>query len=96
MADRNSQESEETERQEDDAKAKPKQFGPTVLEKEKPSMRDYKSEEKKELGKTKMEYAEIAPEKQRPEQKPYKTPEQITDEDYKVAPTSADQDKTKE
>jgi len=42
------------------------------------------------------EDAEIAPEKQRPEQKPYKTPEQITDEDYKVAPTSADEDKTKE
>lgn len=96
MADRNSQESEKTERQEEDAKTKPRQFAPTELEKEKPSMRDYKSEEKTELGKTKMEYAEIAPEKQRPEQKSYKSPEQITDEDYKVAPTSADEDKTKE
>jgi len=96
MADRNSQESEINEGKEDDAKAKPKQFGPTVLEKEKPSMRDYKSEEKEEVGKTKIEYAEITPEKQRPEQKSYKSPEQITDEDYKVAPTSADQDKTKE
>ncbi len=27
------------------------------------------------------------------EKQPYKTPEQVTDEDYKVAPTSADKDK---
>jgi hemerythrin len=30
--------------------------------------------------------------KEKPKQ-PYKTPEQLTDEDYKVAPTSADKDR---
>lgn len=29
------------------------------------------------------------------EQQPYKTPEQVTDEDYKVAPTSADEEHLK-
>jgi len=28
------------------------------------------------------------------QKQPYKTPEQISDEDYKVAPTSADKDRT--
>jgi hypothetical protein len=39
------------------------------------------------------EILEAMKEKQK---QPYKTPEQVSDEDYKVAPTSADKEKTAE
>lgn len=76
---------------EKERKGKPRQFAPSVREGEKPSVQDYKSEDKNEVGRTKMEYTELArKEKPTAKEKSYKTPEQISDEDYKVAPTSAD------
>jgi hypothetical protein len=52
---------------------------------------DYKSEDRPALAKTKIDHAEVTSREEK-----YKTPEQVLDEDYKVAPTSADKEKVKE
>jgi len=38
-----------------------RQVAPPVREDEKPSVRDYKSEDKNEMAKTKIEYTEVTP-----------------------------------
>jgi hypothetical protein len=48
------------------------------------------SEDKPVPAKIKIEYAEVIPKEEN-----YKTAEQLSDEDYKVAPTSADEEKVK-
>jgi hypothetical protein len=67
---------------------------PEVGEEEKPSVIDYKSENRPALTKTKIDHAEITS-RQENLQKNYKTPEQVLDEDYKVAPTSTDKEKVR-
>ena len=63
-------------------------------EEEKPSVIDYKSENRPAPTKTKIDHAEVTS-RQENLQKNYKSPEQVLDEDYKVAPTSADKEKVR-
>jgi hypothetical protein len=58
-------------------------------------MQDYKSENRGELANTKNDYTEVTSKQEETIQEKYKTPEQVLDEDYKVAPTSADRQKVK-
>jgi hypothetical protein len=66
-----------------------------VREEKKPRVLDYKSEDRPAAAKPKTDRAEG---KSREEkiQESYKTPDQVLDEDYKVAPTSADKERVKE
>lgn len=66
-----------------------------VREEKKPTVLDYKSEDRSAAAKPKTDRAER---KSREEkiQESYKTPDQVLDEDYKVAPTSADKERVKE
>lgn len=66
-----------------------------LREEKKPTVLDYKSEDGPAVAKPKTDRAEG---KSREEkiQESYKTPDQVLDEDYKVAPTSADKEKVKE
>ena len=66
-----------------------------VREEKKPTVLDYKSEDGPVVAKPKADHPEG---KSREEkiQENYKTPDQVLDEDYKVAPTSADKEKVKE
>jgi hypothetical protein len=65
--------------------------GPWVRsEEEKPSVRDYKSEDRPASAKTKIDYTEVRSGEENIQEK-YKTPDQVLDEDYKAAPTSAEQ-----
>lgn len=66
-----------------------------VREEKKPTVLDYKSEDGPAVAKPKADHLEG---KSREEkiQENYKTPDQVLDEDYKVAPTSADKEKVKE
>ena len=66
-----------------------------VREEKKPTVLDYKSEDRPGAAKPKTDRAEG---KSREEkiQESYKTPDQVLDEDYKVAPTSADKERVKE
>jgi hypothetical protein len=59
------------------------------------SVRDYKSEDRPAPAKTKIDYTEVRSEEENIQEK-YKTPDQVLDEDYKVAPTSAYEEKIKE
>jgi hypothetical protein len=62
---------------------------------EKPSVLDYKSEDRPALAKTKIHQIELTTREEKLQEK-YKTPDQLLDEDYKVAPTSADKEKVEE
>ncbi len=66
-----------------------------VREEKKPTVLDYKSEDGPAVAKPKADRPEG---KSREEkiQENYKTPDQVSDEDYKVAPTSADKERVKE
>ena len=66
-----------------------------VREEKKPTVLDYKSEDGPAVAKPKADHPEG---KSREEkiQENYKTPDQVLDEDYKVAPTSADKERVKE
>lgn len=66
-----------------------------VREEKKPTVLDYKSEDGPAVAEPKADHLEG---KSREEkiQENYKTPDQVLDEDYKVAPTSADKEKVKE
>jgi hypothetical protein len=62
---------------------------------EKPSVLDYKSEDRQALAKTKIHQIELTAREEKLQEK-YKTPDQLLDEDYKVAPTSADKEMVEE
>jgi hypothetical protein len=66
-----------------------------VREEKKPTVLDYKSEDGPAVAKPKADRPEG---KSREEkiQENYKTPDQVLDEDYKVAPTSADKERVKD
>jgi hypothetical protein len=69
---------------------------PQLREEEKPlSVLDYKSEDRPALAKTKIDRTEATSRDEKIQEK-YKTPDQVSDEDYKVAPTSADKEMVKE
>jgi hypothetical protein len=68
----------------------PGEIAPPVHEKEKQAIQEYTSEEKPASAKTKIEYTKVIAKEEN-----YKTPEQLSDEDYKVAPTSADEERVK-
>jgi hypothetical protein len=68
----------------------PREVAPLIREKEKPSAQEYRSEGKPAPAKTKIEYSEVISKEEN-----YKTQEQLSDEDYKIAPTSADEEKAK-
>jgi hypothetical protein len=68
----------------------PGEVASSVHEKEKQAIQEYTSEEKPTSAKTKIEYTKV-----KPKEESYKTPEQLSDEDYKVAPTSADEERVK-
>jgi hypothetical protein len=68
----------------------PGEVAPPVHEKEKQAIQECTSKEKPASAKTKIEYAKIIPKEEN-----YKTPDQLLDEDYKVAPTSADEERVK-
>lgn len=78
---------------------KPKELvaAPQLREEEKPSssVLDYKSEDRPALAKTKIDHTEVRSRDEKIQEK-YKTPDQVSDEDYKVAPTSADKEMVKE
>jgi hypothetical protein len=66
-----------------------------VREEKEPTVLTYKSEDRPAVAKPEADRAEG---KSREEkiQENYKTPDQVSDEDYKVAPTSADKERLKE
>ena len=68
----------------------PREVAPLIREKERASAREYRSEDKPAPAKTKIEYSEVITKEEN-----YKTQEQLSDEDYKIAPTSADEEKVK-
>jgi hypothetical protein len=77
---------------------KPKEpvAAPQLREEEKPSSAlDYKSEDRPALAKTKIDHTEVTSRDEKIQEK-YKTPDEVSDEDYKVAPTSADKEMVKE
>jgi hypothetical protein len=43
----------------------PRQVAPPVKEEDKPSIKDYKSEDKNEVAKTKIEYTEVTPKEEK-------------------------------
>jgi hypothetical protein len=45
-----------------------RQFAPPVKEEDKPSVKDYKSEDKNEMAKTKIEYTEVTPKEEKHKQ----------------------------
>jgi hypothetical protein len=67
---------------------------PVARQEKKPSVIDYKSQDGPALTKTKVEYVEVTSGEERI-QKNYKTPDQVLDEGFKVAPTSADEEKVR-
>jgi tetrahydromethanopterin S-methyltransferase subunit A len=64
-------------------------------EEEKPSVINYKSEDRAAVAKTKIDHTEVTSTEEKIQEKNYKTPDQLLDEDYKVAPTSADEKKVR-
>ncbi len=64
-------------------------------EEEKPSIEDYKSENRGKLANRKTDYTKVTSKPEEKIQEKYKTPEQVLDEDYNVAPTSTDRQKVK-
>jgi hypothetical protein len=44
---------------------KERQVAPPIKEEDKPSVRDYKSEDKNEMAKTKIEYTEVTPKEEK-------------------------------
>jgi hypothetical protein len=76
---------------------KPKELvaAPQLREEEKPSsVLDHKSEARPALAKTKIDHTEVRSRDEKIQEK-YKTPDQVSDEDYKVAPMSADKEMVK-
>jgi hypothetical protein len=65
------------------------------LREEKPTVLDYKSKDGLAVAKPKTERAEGKSGEDKIQEN-YKTPDQVSDEDYKVAPTSADKERVKE
>lgn len=65
-----------------------------VREEEGPSVIGYKSEDRPALAKTNIDHTEVASIEGKIQEN-YKTPDQVLDEDYKVAPTSADEKKVR-
>ena len=66
-----------------------------VREEKKPTVLDYKSKDGLAVAKPKTERAEGKSGEDKIQEN-YKTPDQVSDEDYKVAPTSADKERVKE
>jgi hypothetical protein len=54
--------------QEREAINKERQVAPPVKEEDKPSVKDYKSEDKNEMAKTKIEYTEVTPKEEKRKQ----------------------------
>jgi hypothetical protein len=67
---------------------------PQIEEEEEPSMIEYNSEDKLPLSKIKISPTKVMSREEKV-QESYKTPEQVSDEDYKVAPTSADEERVR-
>jgi len=66
-----------------------------LREEKKPIVLDYKSKDGLAVAKPKTDRAEGKSGEEKI-QESYKTPDQVSDEDYKVAPTSADKERVKE
>jgi hypothetical protein len=66
-----------------------------LREEKKPTVLDYKSKDGLAVAKPKTERAEGKSGEDKIQEN-YKTPDQVSDEDYKVAPTSADKERVKE
>jgi hypothetical protein len=66
-----------------------------LREEKKPTVLDYKSKDGLAVAKPKTDRAEGKSGEEKI-QESYKTPDQVSDEDYKVAPTSADRERVKE